>query len=143
MTDYQKRFYYFLEQDSEDKIAMKDTLEPDTDPAAFDVDTAPTDSTSVDLAKQAAHIKTQQALDMQNTLSGWIDKLDEFLIFLNGTDSMSIQSKLATAEADTLFDRMRQSEQRKIARVATVLASLTESFRGYIAQSDNPQLKNV
>jgi hypothetical protein len=38
---------------------------------------------------------------------------------------------------------MKQSEQRKIARVATELASLAESFRGYLAQTDNPQFKYV
>ena len=68
--------------------------------------------------------------------------MDKFLHYLNGEDN-SIQSALSQAEADTIFDRMKQSEQRKIARVATELASLAESFRGYLAQTDNPTFKHV
>ena len=68
--------------------------------------------------------------------------MDEFLTFLNGEEN-SIQSALAQAETDTIFERMKQSEQRKISRVATELASLAESFRGYVAQTDNPSFKHV
>ena len=38
---------------------------------------------------------------------------------------------------------MKASEQRKIARVATELAALNESFKGYIAQTGNAQFKYV
>ena len=55
----------------------------------------------------------------------------------------SIQTALAQSESDTIFDRMKQSEQRKIARVATELASLAESFRGYLAQTENPSFRHV
>ena len=68
--------------------------------------------------------------------------MDTFLSFLNG-ESNSIQTALAQSESDTIFDRMKQSEQRKIARVATELASLAESFRGYLAQTENPSFRHV
>jgi hypothetical protein len=38
---------------------------------------------------------------------------------------------------------MKTSEQRKIARVATEIAALTESFKGYLAQTNNAQFKYV
>ena len=68
---------------------------------------------------------------------------DGFLHYLNGEDPTSIQTTLANAEPDTIFDRMKASEQRKIARVATELAALNESFKGYIAQTGNAQFKYV
>jgi len=68
--------------------------------------------------------------------------MDAFLKKLNGTED-SIQTALAASEADTLLDKMKQSEQRKIARVATELASLVESFRGFLAQGGNSSLKYV
>jgi hypothetical protein len=80
---------------------------------------------------------------MSAQLEEWVATCDEFLDFLNGTGPNSIQTTLANAEPDTIFDRMKQSEQRKIARVATELAALTESFRGYISQTENPSFKYV
>lgn len=142
MKDYSNRFFTLLERDIE-REAMEDTLDKDTDPGDFDVDTTSPNGGNEDLSVQAAEIRTKQAREMKQTLQNWIDKCDEFIHFLNGTDGQSVQTKLAHAEPDTLFDRMKQSEQRKIARVATELASLAESFRGYIAQSDNPQFKHV
>ena len=38
---------------------------------------------------------------------------------------------------------MKASEQRKLARVATELAGVTESFKGYLAQTGNSQFKYV
>ena len=80
---------------------------------------------------------------MVTELQSWVEQCDTFVKFLNGTGGDSIQSRLSKAEPDTIFDRMKQSEQRKIARVATELAALTESLRGYISQSENPAFKYV
>ena len=144
MTDYQKRFFHYLtEQDDAERAAMVDSLDDETNPAEFDTDTTPVADPDADLSFKAAQIKSQQSAEMRETLTAWIAKCDDFLVFLNGTEESSIQSRLSKAEADTIFDRMKQSEQRKIARVATELASLTESFRGYIAQTENPQFKYV
>ena len=70
-------------------------------------------------------------------------KMEEFLDYLNGEEATSIQQQLANAEPDTIFDRMKASEQRKLARVATELAGVTESFKGYLAQTGNPSFKHV
>ena len=82
------------------------------------------------------------AEQMRTELTGWISEMDKFLNYLNGEQD-SIQTALAQSESDTIFDRMKQSEQRKIARVATELASLAESFRGYLAQTENPSFRHV
>jgi hypothetical protein len=146
MNKFAKRFFKVLkEQDgpSLERAAMEDSLDKGTDPGAYDVDMDPSSSDNGELAAQAAKIKSAQSQAMTSELTGWVQKCDEFLEFLNGTNGESIQTKLANAEPDTIFDRMKQSEQRKIARVATELASLTESFRGYVAQTENPAFKYV
>ena len=143
MTKFENRFFtYILEQDDE-REAMEASLDQGTDPTEFDGVANTDNAEHAELTRKAAHIKSRQAAQMNDVLSGWIDQCDSFLEFLNGTESNSIQRVLSNSEPDTIFDKMKQSEQRKIARVATELAALTESFRGYIAQSDNPSLKYV
>lgn len=145
MNKFAKRFFKVLEEQGEtdlERAAMEASLDKGTNPGEFDANLEPSPEDS-DLAVQAAKIKSAQSQAMTEELTGWVQRCDEFLSFLNGTTGDSIQSKLANAESDTIFDRMKQSEQRKIARVATELASLTESFRGYIAQTENPAFKYV
>lgn len=143
MNKFQNRFFqHIMEQDNE-RAAMEASLDKNTNPSDFDLDNEPTDNDYADLTRQASQIKTKQAQQMQNQLNSWVAKCDEFLIFLNGTNSDSIQTILSRSEPDTIFERMKQSEQRKIARVATELAALTESFKGYLAQSNNSQFKYV
>jgi hypothetical protein len=145
MNKFAKKFFKVLEeQDSvdADRAAMEASLDKGTQASEFDTNLEPSTGND-DLAAQAAKIKSAQSQAMSEELSGWVAKCDEFLAFLNGTEGQSIQTRLANAEPDTIFDRMKQSEQRKIARVATELASLTESFRGYVAQTENPAFKYV
>jgi hypothetical protein len=145
MNKFEKSFFNFLtEKDNAEleRQAMAATLDKETDASEFDIDTQPSPESN-DLAVQAAQIKSAQSQAMQEKLEGWVARCDEFLEFLNGTSGESIQTMLANSESDTIFDRMKQSEQRKIARVATELAALTESFRGYVSQTENPSFKYV
>jgi hypothetical protein len=144
MSKFENRFFKVLNEQDKEKAAMLATLDKDTNPDEFDVDPTPSaDTAAADLTVQAAKIKSAQSQAMAQELSRWVEECDKFLEFLNGTSGESIQTKLANAEPDTIFDRMKQSEQRKIARVATELAALTESFRGYISQTENPAFKYV
>lgn len=144
MNKFANKFFKVLNEQDDEREAMLSTLDKGTDPSQFDVDTeTPGTSEAADLAGQAAKIKSAQSQAMVTELQSWVEQCDAFVEFLNGTDGNSIQSKLSKAEPDTIFDRMKQSEQRKIARVATELAALTESLRGYISQSENPAFKYV
>ena len=145
MARFENKFFKVLkEQDIEEKEAFEATLDDDTPEGAFDVDVE-VDETVVedDPNVKAAIAVEERNAAMRTTLKGWIDEVDSFLQYLNGEAPDSIQTLLANAEPDTIFDRMKASEQRKIARVATELAALNESFKGYIAQSANPQFKYV
>jgi len=135
MSLYQKRFSKFLrEQDDEnteltDQEAMASTLDPDTSVDEFDVDVPEGDSPISSQSKQ-----------MFEELNSWIQKMDEFSDYLNGT-SDSIQTSLNAAEADTIFDSISNAETKKIARVAMEISSLSEILKGYLAGANDPKYK--
>jgi hypothetical protein len=135
MSLYQKRFKKFLsEQDDEnteltDQEAMASTLEPETSPEDFDVE-APVGDDPV----------STQSKQMFEELSSWINEMDRFGDYLNGT-SNSIQTSLNSAEPDTIFDSISNAETKKIARVAMEVSSLSEILKGYLAGANDPKYK--
>lgn len=82
-------------------------------------------------------------LKMVNSLNSWITELDRIVEYLNGTSDGSIQMTLKKAVPDTIFDKMRNAEAKKIARVAKEISALAETFKGYAATSDNPSYRFV
>jgi len=136
-----------LKENDDEKEAFELELDDDTSAEDFDVDVEADAEATLDMsdpAAAAAQATAEVHAQQVNTLKGWISSGDEFLKMLNDAeDPNSVQAVLASAQSDTIFDRMKQSEQRKIARVATELASLNESFRGYLAQTDNAQFRGV
>ena len=145
MTKFERRFLKSLnEQAEEERVAFEAELDDDTSAEDFDVDVE-VDEVAVE---EDPNVKAAQAVSERNEamrvkLEGWIGEIETFLEYLNGASPDSIQTLLANAEPDTIFDRMKASEQRKIARVATELAALNESFKGYLAQTGNAQFKYV
>lgn len=140
---YEKRFYKFLKEDlgidpKLERDAMKQTLDDDTDPNSFDIGQS---VQNVDASVQKAISERER--QMIGIIKGWITEMEQFRDFLNGPEGGSIQKALADAEPETILDKMRNAEQRKIARVATELAALIESFKGYLAQSGNSNLRYV
>ena len=147
MTKFERRFFKKLNninEDVEEREAFEAELDDNTDAGDFDVDLE-VDQTAVeeDPSVKAAQAVNERNESMKQELRGWIGKMEEFLDYLNGEESNSIQQQLANAEPDTIFDRMKASEQRKLARVATELAGVTESFKVYLAQTGNSQFKYV
>lgn len=118
-----------------DAEAMQSTLDPSTNPNDFSVD------------QQAAHDHTIAISKMQQKmiaeLQTWVNKLEEFGDFLNGTGDNSMQSKLKNALPDTIFEKIRTAEAKKIARVAMEVAALNEMMKSYLAQSGNSGLRGV
>jgi len=148
MTKFERRFFKSLhtynEAAVEEREAFEAELEDGTSGEDFDVD-IDVDETVVedDPNVKAALAVSERNAAMRATLEGWVGEIEQFLEYLNGSTSDSIQTILANGEPDTIFDRMKASEQRKIARVATELAALNESFKGYLAQTGNAQFKYV
>lgn len=111
-----------------DSDAMNSTLDPGTDPAAFDIHAG---NREASLAAAKSH-----AL-MAERLKQWIAKMTEFSEFLNGQNPDSVQSTLAKADEKTLFGVIKNAETKKIALVAKELAGLNEMMKGYMATSSD------
>ena len=151
MHKFERRFFKSLnkqkslnEQVEDERAAFEAELDDNTEAGDFDVDIE-VDEVAVeeDPNVKAAQAVSERNAAMRTKLEGWVGEIEQFLEYLNGSSPDSIQTLLANAEPDTIFDRMKASERRKIARVATELAALNESFKGYIAQTGNAQFKYV
>ena len=144
MARFENKFFKVLKEKDKDREAFVGSLEDETDPDEFDVNVEVDETVVEDDPNVRAAVAVEERNEaMRTTLKVWIIEMKDFLAFLNSQDPESIQSALSNAEADTIFDRMKDSEQRKIARVASDIASLKEGFEGYLAQSANPQFKYV
>ena len=130
MSLYSKKFIKFLNE-QDDVEAMQSTLDPETDVEDFDIDVPET--------SDGSPVGSQQR-QMFDDLSQWIQEMDKFSNYLNGTDD-SIQTSLNSAESDTIFDSISNSETKKIARVAMEVSSLSEILKGYLAGANDPKYR--
>lgn len=143
---FEKAFLEALDKDDLDreleKSAMEASLDDGVDPSEFgtDLEISPEEAQATDEVADAMSRRNQQII---SELQGWIDRIEDFLEFLNSEDPNSVQSKLASAEPDTIMDKMKQSQQTKISRVASDLASLHQNFLGFMAQTSNARFKYV
>ena len=76
--------------------------------------------------------KQRQVAELKN----WISEIDNFIEMLNAPKPTSMQSKLHSAQCDTMFDDIARSEKKKIARLAAELSALSESLKGYLISSN-------
>jgi hypothetical protein len=148
MTKFGNRFAKILKENDEEKEAFDLSLDDETGADEFDIDTeadpeATANVAEIDPAVRAATAQSEIQAAMVATLTGWIADGDAFLTKLNdASDPNSVAYALGNAESDTLFDKMK-SEQRRVSKVATDLAALNETMRGYLAQAQNPALRGV
>ena len=148
MKNFSKRFTQVLKEDAEDQAAFEAALDDDTSTDEFSVETEADPEAAAEIAETDPSVKAAEAQgeinsQMVETLKGWITSGDEFLAKLNdASDPSSIAYALGNAEPDTLFDKM-SSEQRRVSKVATDLAALNETMRGFLAQSGDSNLKGV
>jgi len=135
MSSFSKRFKTILEQDelTPDEAAMASTLDAETNPQDL----------GVDINVQAATAIAQQQQQMVGTVQTWIVKLDEFVKYLNSPTGESIQNTLKDSQPDTILDKIRTTETKKIARSAMDLAALSQIFQGYLATARDAKYKGV
>lgn len=135
---FQKAFVHVLKEQPDqisDSDAMAQTLDKGTNPADFDADAG--------AAANHMQAVTKMQAQMVASLEEWINKLEEFSDYLNGTQPNSMQSKLKNAVPDTLYDKIRVAETKKIARVSMEVTSLCEMLKGYLASAADPKYKGV
>lgn len=118
-----------------DADAMAQTLDKGTNPSDFDGDAGAAADHMMATSKMQAN--------MVESLRGWISQLEQFSKFLNGTDADSVQSKLKNSIPNTLFDKIRVAETKKIARVSMEITSLNEMLKGYLASSNSATYRGV
>lgn len=136
MSNYGNRFKKVLSEKDElsDQEAMAQTLDKGTDPAAFDVE-------PVEVGAQVVPTMSAVQKKMYDELKTWVSELDRVAEYLNGTTPTSMQSRLNSAEPDTLFDKIATAETKKIARVSVEIASLSQMLKGYLATANDPKYK--
>lgn len=136
MSNYGNRFKKVLSEKDEmtDRDAMSQTLDKGTDPAEFDVE-------PVEVGAQVMPTMGAVQKKMYQELKQWVSELDRVAEYLNGTGPESMQSKLNSAESDTLFDKISTAETKKIARVSVEIASLSQMLKGYLATANDPKYR--
>lgn len=82
--------------------------------------------------------KIAQKIEQDNDiLSGWVDKLETFLRFVNDpSENGSIRSVIDGSIEGSVFQKIKTSENRRITRVATEVAGFCEAIKSYIGSSD-------
>ena len=144
-NDFKNKFIKILESDIKkisDKEAMQTTLDKDSTPEDFDV-SMDDEVQALNASQDLMNVVNNQNQIMVNKLYSWIKHIEDFVVFLNDTNGDSIQSNLTKSLPDTLFDKIKTAESKKIARTAVDLAALAETFKGYISTSNRPELRGV
>jgi hypothetical protein len=141
---FAKAFNVILEQDAPTAPEAAGNVTPPAPQAGLEgeasaLGAADIDPEDAEILKHAA----ARELKMIESLNSWITELDKMVDYLNGTDPHSIQMQLKKAVPDTIFDKMRTAEAKKIARVAKEISALAETFKGYAATADNPAYRFV
>lgn len=120
-----------------DREAMAQTLDDGSSPEDFDIDGA-------DSAQKHIEASSKMQQQMVSELQRWISELEKFSKFLNDpSNPTSMQSRLRSAIPDTIFDKIRIAENKKIARVSMEVTSLNEMLKGYLSSSQDPKFKGV
>lgn len=126
-----------------ERDAMENSLDDGTDASEYDTDLTPAPSSPDDVNSQIDDALSQRNQQIISELQTWITEIEKFLNFLNSEDPKSVQSRLSNATPDTIMDKMKQSQQTKISRVAADIAALHQNFLGFMAQTPNPKFKFV
>ena len=142
---YAKMFRVVLEQDQQQTGEPAPEAEmTDAQAAQAELgDNAQVADLGADMNQQAAEMSAKQQQAMNSKLEEWMGQLGEMVEYLNSPTADSIQSILSKSIPDTLFDKIKKGESKRIARVAEELAGLQQSFAGYRATSNNPSYKYV
>lgn len=138
MSLFKNKFSILLEQDEEDVRPPEDApegesplqgeLEPGVNPEDL--------GAGVEPGEDIESLKKQSLDTQKNELTSWIEKIENFIEFLNGVNGNSIQAKLHNAGCDTMFEKIASSEHKRVARVAVDLSALAEAFKGYLIAGD-------
>jgi hypothetical protein len=106
-----------------ERDAAEMSLDDDVSMDDYEVDVEP-DPDAVDEIGDAVARQNEQ---MVGVIDKWSANIDKFLGYLNGDQSNSIQSVLATANPESILGNLK-NQQVKIGRIASDLAALQQAF---------------
>ena len=131
MNLFQKKFFSIVNEQPELPV-------PATDEAAEEEKAV---ANTMDDPEQAAELtipdnpeialKRQQSERTITTLTTWINEVENFIDYLNGTEEGSVNAQLNAADCDSILTDIQRSESKKISRLAQDLSSLGESLKQY------------
>ena len=133
MNSFRKKFLDMLQEAPEDTIVQPepvDNVEQDAVASTMDEPAAADQLTVPDNPEIA--LKKQQTAKTITTITTWINEVENFIDYLNGTDAGSINHALNAADCDSLMTDIQRSESKKISRLAQDLSSLGESLKQYL-----------
>lgn len=133
MNSFRKKFLDMLQEAPEDTIVQPepvDNVEQDAVASTMDEPAAADQLTVPDNPEIA--LKKQQTAKTISTITTWINEVENFIDYLNGTDAGSINHALNAADCDSLMTDIQRSESKKISRLAQDLSSLGESLKQYL-----------
>lgn len=142
MTKFESRFFRALNEQDEEQQAFNQSLDKGTDPNKFNVPpVTPGDNGEVSQhTAAAAEAAARQHAEYVQQIQGWVSKLTEFNEFLNAPTGNSIQSIIANAPEETILKELK-SEQSRITRAATEIASLVQKFNSAVTTESSPNFK--
>ena len=132
MNTYRNRFLDLLSEAPEDIAPMAPDAAPEDAAMAADLDVG-TDPASLGAPDNPEiALRKQQSQRTINTLQTWIEEVEGFISYLNGTEEGSINFALNAADCDSLMTDVQRSESKKISRLAQDLSSLSEALKQYL-----------
>lgn len=130
MTIYRNKFFKILVEDAPELPDMGEEDEKQAIDSTMDRPEASEQLTIPDNPEIA--LKRQQSVRTIQTLSTWINEVENFIDYLNGTEDGSINFTLNSADCDSLLTDVQRSESKKISRLAQDLSALGESLKQYL-----------
>lgn len=130
MNVFQKKFFSMIQESpgdvpappvDDESQAIADTMDTPEAAPALDVPDNP------EIA-----LKRQQSGRTIQTLTTWINEVEDFIDYLNGTEEGSVNAQLNAADCDSILTDVQRSESKKISRLAQDLSSLGESLKQYL-----------
>ncbi|NDG52935.1 MAG: hypothetical protein EBY39_07915 [Flavobacteriia bacterium] len=132
MNLFQKKFFSIVNEQPE-LPAEEPIASADEEQAVADTMDDPAQAAELTIPDNPEiALKRQQSERTITTLTTWINEVENFIDYLNGTEEGSVNAQLNAADCDSILTDIQRSESKKISRLAQDLSSLGESLKQYL-----------
>ena len=131
MNLFQRKFFTLVNEQPQETPTLPTGSEEEEAVAATMDDPAQAAELTVPDNPEIA-LRRQQSERTITTLTTWINEVENFIDYLNGTEEGSMNAQLNAADCDSILTDIQRSESKKISRLAQDLSSLGESLKQYL-----------